>query len=174
MFKSLTLTAAWTCDFKCSYITSHKDTTEIGPNAEGDLSKVLLLEALRHSQTRAREAEKVAKEAYVEQEHVIKLFLRQASLLFAYKQWFQMLQLETLHYQVKNGNQPMFPVVIPWVPLQSRELQKSWQKFTRGKRGKHDRPTHDISKYAVAFALGLSLIGAGLLLGWTVGWMMPI
>ncbi|KAJ9171525.1 hypothetical protein P3X46_014883 [Hevea brasiliensis] len=160
-----------------SYTASHKDTTEIGQLPQGDPSKAQLLEALRHSQTRAREAEKVARQACAEKEHVIKLFFRQASQLFAYKQWFQLLQLETLYYQVKNGGQPMstlFPVVLPWMPRKGRKLQKSWQKSTRSKRGKLGRPSHDISKYAVAFALGLSLVGAGLLLGWTVGWMLPL
>lgn len=31
----------------------------------------------------------------------------------------------------------------------------------------------DVTKYGVAIALGLGLVGAGLLLGWTVGWMLP-
>ncbi|KAK7292822.1 hypothetical protein RJT34_15676 [Clitoria ternatea] len=53
---------------------------------EGDLSKAQLTEALCHSQTRAREAEEVAKQAYAEKEHIIGLFFIQASQLFAYKQ----------------------------------------------------------------------------------------
>lgn len=160
-----------------SYTTTHKDTTEIGQISEGDPCKTQLLEALRHSQTRAREAEKVAKQACAEKEHIIKLFFKQASQLFAYKQWFYLLQLETLYHQVKNGDQPMstlFPVALPWMPRKGRKLRKSWQKSTRVKRGKRGCPSHDISKYAVAFALGLSLVGAGLLLGWTVGWMLPL
>ncbi|XWS35911.1 hypothetical protein CRYUN_Cryun20dG0037300 [Craigia yunnanensis] len=135
-----------------------------------------LLEALCHSQTRAREAEKAAKEAYAEKEHVIKLFFKQASQLFAYKQWFQMLQLEALYVQIKNSEQPvstLFPVVLPWTPYNSRKLHKSWQKTGKGRRRKRGQPRPDINKYAVAFALGLSLVGAGLLLGWTVGWMLP-
>ncbi|KAK7826149.1 hypothetical protein CFP56_032419 [Quercus suber] len=61
------------------------------------------MEALSHSQTRAREAEKAAKQAFTEKEHILNLFFRQASQLFAYKQWFQLLQLETLYIQIKNN-----------------------------------------------------------------------
>lgn len=159
-----------------SYSTTHKETPQVGEGSESDACKAQLLEALRHSQTRAREAEKAAKQACAEKEHVIKLFFRQASQLFAYKQWFQMLQLETIYHQMKNSEQPMstiFPVVLPWMPQKGRKLRKNWQKSTKGKRGKRGRARPDVSKYAVAFALGLSLVGAGLLLGWTVGWMLP-
>ncbi|KAI3720577.1 hypothetical protein L2E82_31566 [Cichorium intybus] len=54
------------------------------PNCQ--LSKAELLEALCRSQRRAREAEKAADEACNEKEHVITLFLKQASQIFAYKQ----------------------------------------------------------------------------------------
>ncbi|XVF80249.1 hypothetical protein PTKIN_Ptkin15bG0056000 [Pterospermum kingtungense] len=141
-----------------------------------DPTNAQLLEALRRSQTRAREAEKKAKQAYAEKEHVIKLFFKQASQLFAYKQWFQMLQLEALYVQVKNNEQPistLLPAVLPWKPYNSQKLRKSWQKTGRGRRGKRSQPGPDINKCAVAFALGLSLVGAGFLLGWTVGWMLP-
>lgn len=152
-------------------------TSENGPD------KDQLLEALRHSQTRAREAEKAAKQAYEEKEHVVKLVFRQASQLFAYKQWFQILQLENLYFQIKNNqNEQMmsslFPVKMAWMPPKSRKLRKNWQKAaSRGRRvhhHPHPNPKCDnISKYAVVFALGLSLVGAGLLLGWTAGWMLP-
>ncbi|XWS46252.1 hypothetical protein CRYUN_Cryun14cG0048600 [Craigia yunnanensis] len=162
------------CASDTSFSTTQKDiieqVTESGP------TKAQLLEALRHSQTRAREADKAAKQAYAEKEHVIKLFFKQASQLFAYKQWFQMLQLEALYDQIKNSEQPvstLFPVVLPWTPYNSRKLRKSWKKTRKSRRGKRGQPRPDINKYAVAFALGLSLVGAGLLLGWTVGWMLP-
>lgn len=105
------------------------------------------MEALCHSQTRAREAEERAKQAYAEKEHTIALFFIQASQLFAYKQWFELLQLENLlNTQIKN----------------------------KAKK-KHDlcKTKSDVSTYAIAFALELSLVGAGLLLGWTAGWMLP-
>ncbi|XP_057999167.1 uncharacterized protein LOC131177991 [Hevea brasiliensis] len=116
----------------------------------------------------SRKLRRNAKQAFVEKEHINKLFLSQNSQLFAYKEWFEMLQLEILYYQVKNGEKPistLFLVVLPRIPLKGRNLQKSWQKFTRGK---HGRPSHDISKYVVAFALGLSIVGASLLLGWVL------
>lgn len=141
--------------------------------SDHDPSKAQLLEALCHSQTRAREAEQAAKEAHIEKEHIVSLFLRQASQLFAYKQWFYLLQLESLYYQIKNKENPIstiFPVTLPWTPYKARKQRKNWQK---GRRGKQARPRYEISKYAVAFALGLSLVGAGLLLGWTIGWMLP-
>lgn len=144
-------------------------TGEDGPD------KAQLLEALRHSQTRAREAEQAAKQAYEEKEHVVKLVFRQASQLFAYKQWFQLLQLENIYFQIKNQNEPIssfFPLKMPWMPPKSRKVRKSWQKVSRAKRVHHPK-CDNISKYAVVFALGLSLVGAGLLLGWTAGWLLP-
>ncbi|KAJ4823624.1 hypothetical protein Tsubulata_039715 [Turnera subulata] len=150
------------------------DTMEVGQVSENDPLKAQLLEALRHSQTRAREAEKVAQQVSAEKEHIIKLFFKQASQLFAYKQWFQLLQLETLYHQIRNGDPPMptfFPGGLPWLPQKGKKLRKSWQKPSKGNRNKQGRPAHDIGTYAVAFALGLGLVGAGILLGWTVGWM---
>lgn len=70
-----------------------------------DLSKTQLLEALCYSQTRAREAEQLAQQAYNEKEHVIKLLFRQASQLFAYRQWLQILQLEALVLQLRNKDE---------------------------------------------------------------------
>ena len=155
---------------------THKAMTET-QNSDGDPGKAQLLEALCHSQTRAREAEKAAKQAYAEKEHILKLFFRQASHLFAYKQWFKLLQLENLYFQIKNNNgqqiSTQLPVMLPWMPHKNRKLQKGPQKPPKGKRRKRGRPRRDISKFAVAFALGLGLVGAGLLLGWTVGWLLP-
>ncbi|XP_023639739.1 uncharacterized protein LOC17890532 isoform X1 [Capsella rubella] len=151
---------------------SCKNRTEA--SSESDLSKSELLEALRHSQTRAREAENMAKEAYAEKEHLVKLLFKQASELFGYKQWLQLLQLETLYLQIKNkkvennnnrkkGNEP--PVSIPWSNCEAR-------KPGRKRRSKKGKPNG--AKYAVSLALGMSLVGAGLLLGWTVGWMQML
>lgn len=144
-------------------------------NTSGDdESKAQLLKALRHSQTRAREAENAAKQAFAEKEHVVQLVFRQASQLFAYKQWFQLLQLENFYFQIKNNKkQPIsaiLPAMLPWVPQKTKRLRK---KSARVKRAKRARPKYDLSRYAVVFALGLGLVGAGLFLGWTVGWMLP-
>ncbi|XP_060203908.1 uncharacterized protein LOC132632102 [Lycium barbarum] len=139
-----------------------------------DLSKGQLLEALCHSQTRAREAEQLAQQAYNEKEHVIKLFFRQASHLFAYRQWLQILQLEALVLQLRNKDEqnsvnysPFFPVILN----KGRKLKKcGYNKPIKRKPGKGKGK---INKSAIAFALGLSLAGAGLLLGWTMGLLFP-
>ncbi|KAG2725575.1 hypothetical protein I3760_01G072200 [Carya illinoinensis] len=159
-----------------SYSTNHKDITKALQVSEGVHGKALLIEALCHSQTRAREAEKAAKQAYAEKEHILKLFFRQASQLFAYKQWFQLLQLESLYMQIKNTDQSIstpFPVVVPKMAYKGWKQRKNWQKATKRRRVQRGRPRHDVKRCAAAFALGMSLVGAGLLLGWTVGWMLP-
>ncbi|XP_038896085.1 uncharacterized protein LOC120084287 [Benincasa hispida] len=159
---------------RSSSCTNPSNLTKTTLISEDNTSKAELMDALLHSQTRAREAEIAAKRAYAEKEHIVDLFFRQASQLFAYKQWFQLLQLESL--QIKNNDQPMstlFPLVLPWMSYKNMVSHKRWQRFSRQKRVKRDRHRSDISTYAVAFALGLSLVSAGLLLGWTVGWMLP-
>lgn len=140
---------------------------------ENDPSKARLLEALRLSQTRAREAEKAEKLARVEKEHIVNLVFRQASELFAYKQWFHLLQLENIYIQMKNNYSQPILTVLPRVPQRTRKIRKTWQKSTRRKWAKEPRYRYNISKYAMVFALGLGLVGAGLLLGWTVGLMLP-
>ncbi|KVH89004.1 hypothetical protein Ccrd_009001 [Cynara cardunculus var. scolymus] len=150
--------------------TAHEGSTTPGM----DPAKWKLLEALRHSQTRAREAEKAAKQAYAEKEHVVKLIFKQASQLFAYKQWLYLLQLENLYNQIKtNKITPVFPVS-PWQVARKKARRNlpppSAKRKTRPKKGVPSCK-HDIGTYAVAFAVGLGLVGAGLLLGWTVGWM---
>ncbi|KAG7980316.1 hypothetical protein I3843_05G176800 [Carya illinoinensis] len=140
---------------------------------DNDPSKIELLEALCHSQTRAREAEEAARQAYADKEHIIMLFFRQASQLFAYKQWFHLLQIENLCLQLKNKNQPissLFPDVLPWVPHKGRQVRKARHKAGKRKRSKQ---RSEIRKCAVAFAVGLGLASAGLLLGWTMGWLFP-
>ncbi|TKY64097.1 hypothetical protein E2542_SST13987 [Spatholobus suberectus] len=159
------------CDKYSSYRTIHGSVIE--QVFEGNPSKAQLMVALCHSQTRAREAEEVAKQAYAEKEHIIALFFIQASQLFAYKQWFQLLQLEALNTQVKNKDQPistLFPVALPWIGSQPGKRKL---KFGNAEKEMLGKPKSDIATYAVVFALGLSLAGAGLLLGWTVGWMLP-
>ncbi|XP_028789849.1 uncharacterized protein LOC114745849 [Neltuma alba] len=141
---------------KDSYSTSKGEPT----NSESN-SKAQLLEALCHSQTRAREAEKAAQQAYNEKEHILSLFFRQASQLFAYKQWLHLLQLENLCLQLRNKNQPL---------LRTKQVKNGHRV---GKKRKNSNRRNGIRKCAVAFAVGLGLAGAGLLLGWTMGWMFP-
>ncbi|XP_038683887.1 uncharacterized protein LOC119984143 isoform X2 [Tripterygium wilfordii] len=161
--------------FRDSYGINCKDSKGMQQTCENDLRKAQLLEALCHSQTRAREAEEVAKQACAEKEHIIRLIFRQASQLFAYKQWFELLQLEDLYYQIKKKDPQttLFPVAFPWMPYKARKLRKCKRRSAKGKRYKAGIAQVDLSKYAVAFVLGLSLVGAGLFLGWTIGWMLP-
>ncbi|XP_027908465.1 uncharacterized protein LOC114167564 [Vigna unguiculata] len=152
------------CDKYSSYPTIYGGLTE--QIFEEDPSKVQLMEALCHSQTRARKAEEIAKQACAEKRHILALFFMQASQLFAYKQWFQVLQIESLKNQLENKDEPstLFP---------GRKLGKRKQKIGNAKQEMLEKAKGDITTYAVAFALGLSLVGAGLLLGWTVGCMLP-
>lgn len=156
--------------------STKSDIPEKGRVSDDDPCKAKLLEALCHSQTRAREAEKAAKQAYTEKEHVLKLFFRQASQLFAYKQWLKLLQLENLLLQTDNDFSPLstLPDLLPWMAHKPRKrLHKDWQKAIKAKRRKRYSQENDIGKYAVAFAVGFTLVSAGLILGWTVGWMLP-
>lgn len=158
--------------FICSDTPKHEDVKKSQQIFDEDPSKAQLMEALCHSQTRAREAEEAAKKAYAEKEHIVTLIFKQASQLFAYKQWLQLLQLETL----KNKDQPistLFPVALPWMSHDGRISRKRKQKISNAKQERQVNAKCDITTYAVAFALGLSLVGAGLLLGWTMGWMLP-
>ncbi|KAM1676729.1 hypothetical protein FF1_042099 [Malus domestica] len=139
-----------------------RDEDETQNDVEDERTKAELLEALCHSQTRARNAEKAAKQAYTEKEHIITLFFKQASQLLAYKQWLQLLQLENFCLQLDNKDPP-------WSPYRGRHTKKG--QCRAGKRG--SRRSYEINTGVVAFAVGLGLAGAGLLLGWTMGWLFP-
>lgn len=149
------------------------DKRETPQRPWADLSKDELLGALCHSQTRAREAEKAAQEASNEKDHIVTLFFKQASHLFAYRQWFQIMQLENFCLQLKNHDHPtsvQFPDFLPWAPFKRRQARKGRHKAAKRKGSP---PGHKISKCVVAFAVGLSLAGAGLFLGWTMGCFFP-
>ncbi|KAK1286713.1 hypothetical protein QJS10_CPB20g01849 [Acorus calamus] len=131
-------------------ISCTKSPIENKHHQKTDSNKAELLEALRHSQTRAREAEMAAQQAYNEKEHLVKLLFRQASHLFAYKQWVHLLQLEKLSL----------------LQLRLREHQS----FRHPKKKRSDGwPKCGFCKFAVALAVGC----AGLILGWTMGWLLP-
>ncbi|XAR71615.1 hypothetical protein NMG60_11017976 [Bertholletia excelsa] len=149
------------------------DEAEIPQRNGVDLSKTKLLEALCHSQTRAREAEKAAEQAYKEKEHIVMLFFRQASHLFAYRQWFQILQLENICLQFKNNDHQTcvhFPVFLPLVPCKCGQKRRNRQKAVKRKLKRSGNRMH---KCAFAFAVGFGLASAGLFLGWSVGWFFP-
>lgn len=159
-----------------TYNGGPEDFKEAYEVPEGDPCKPQLLEALRHSQTRAREAEKAAKQAHEEKEHIIELLFRQASRLFAYKQRFHQWQLRAFYLQAENTDQPIAPPVPsihPWMPRKGIMVRTKPRKNATTRQGKRGPLWLDITKYALTMALGLSLVGAGLLVGWTIGWLLP-
>lgn len=144
------------------------DTQESG----GDLSRAQLLEALCHSQTRAREAEKLAQKACDDKDHVVNLFFQQLPYLFAYRQWLRLLQLETLCLQLSSKDDlfaPPFP--LPWVRNRGVAIRKNRCNGAAKKRPSKKRCNG--RKVVFAFAIGFSLAGAGLLVGWTIAWLFP-
>lgn len=159
-------------DAQDSY-TSADNTPGSKPTYQNASERAKLLDALRHSQTRAREAEIAAKKAYDEKAHVIKLLFRQASHLFAYKQWLKMLQLENICLQLRFKEHQiatMFPE-LPWMML--KEKAAPGQERNDGPRKKGRRPNRKGGlRNAVAFAVGVGIVGAGLFLGWTLGWIV--
>ncbi|PIN21423.1 hypothetical protein CDL12_05896 [Handroanthus impetiginosus] len=151
---------------------SSNTTNSLGTQepTSNDLSRAQLLEALCHSQTRAREAEKLAQEACDEKDHIINLFFQQASCLFAYRQWLRMLQLETLCLHLRSKHQ--LSSFTPSILLNKGVILRKNRRRPAKKKLRKERC--DISKCAIAFAIGLSLAGAGLLVGWTIGWLFPV
>jgi hypothetical protein len=154
--------------------SSTNSTSGSKPTYQNSSERATLLDALRHSQTRAREAEMAAKKAYDEKDHVIKLLFRQASHLFACKQWLKMLQLENICLQLRLKEQQiatMFPE-FPWMMVKEKAAPAQDQKEGMRKRGRKPNRKGGLHKAAV-FVVGVGIVGAGLLLGWTLGWLLP-
>ncbi|CAO2206642.1 unnamed protein product [Urochloa humidicola] len=133
-----------------------------------------ILEALCHSQTRAREAEMAAKKAYNEKDDVIKLLFRQASHLFACNQWLKIMQLENIVLQFKYKEHQIASIIpeLPWMTLKEKPTQGQEQKDGTRKNGRRQKKGGGFFD-ALLFAFGLGLAGAGFLLGWTLGWLLP-
>ncbi|KAL1546163.1 hypothetical protein AAHA92_22804 [Salvia divinorum] len=148
------------------------DIPTLETTVENDPSKVQLMEALCHSQTRAREAERAAKQACAEKEHVVKLVFRQASQLFAYKQW---LRIESKYLQFLNSSSQsmVFMPMLLWTPQITKKAQTARDMSSSRKCTKKSGFQHEASKCTVAFTIGLGLAGAGFLLGWSIAWMFP-
>ncbi|KAL6599314.1 hypothetical protein ACP70R_045808 [Stipagrostis hirtigluma subsp. patula] len=154
--------------------SSTANTQGSNPAYQNASERAKLLDALRHSQTRAREAEMAAKKAYDEKDHVIKLLFRQASHLFACKQWLKMLQLENICLQLKFKEHQiatMFPE-LPWMMVKEKVAPGHERKDGTRKRGRRPNRKGRL-RNAVVFAVGVGIVGAGLLLGWTLGWLLP-
>ena len=136
--------------------TTSKEPSEGRPTFKADPSRAQLLEALCHSQTRARKAEIAAKKAHEEKQHIIKLLFRQASHLFGYKLWLHNLQTEIRCLQLKlNDNN-----FLPWISFKQRPLSKDNNESTTLSWKKQ--------KNAILSSVCLGFAGAGLLLGWAV------
>ncbi|CAO2163469.1 unnamed protein product [Urochloa humidicola] len=133
-----------------------------------------ILEALRHSQTRAREAEMAAKKAHNEKDDVIKLLFRQASHLFACNQWLKIVQLENIVLQLKDKEHQIASITpeLPWMTLKEKPTQGQEQKDGTRRKGRRQKKGGGFFD-AILFAFGLGLAGAGFLLGWTLGWLLP-
>ncbi|KAI3772391.1 hypothetical protein L6452_03576 [Arctium lappa] len=90
----------------------------------------------------------------IKKEHLITHFLKQASQLFAYKQWFHILQLETI---LRNPKYPpiytCFPYFVPWVSLKGKQQKKGRRKPTKTKPSS---PRYKIGKYFGSILLGLT------------------
>lgn len=177
---------------KSDGFATEEEESEALQRLDSDITKAQLLEALCHSQTRAREAEKAAQQAYDEKEHIVKHFFVQASHLFAYRQWLQMLQIETLCLQQKNNTDECIPHknnnVEGFQPENNNDesmstnfpgllaVSREGRKVGKGRRKAAKRIqilNYKLRRSIVGFALGLSLAGAGLLLGWTLGRFFP-
>lgn len=134
-----------------SFKPSRLKTPTPSSNTNSRSNNSQLLKALCLSQTRAREAELAASKAFVEKEHAIKLLFKQASDVFAYKQWIRLLQIETIYLQHKI---------------------KDDDEDARVNEEKEEKKCC----FCSYIAADISLAGAsiGLILGWTLGWLLPM
>lgn len=78
--------------------------------------------------------------------------------------------METTCLQLKNSKYELvytrFPGFVPWVP--TKDTKGFRRKAAKTKPGS---PRYKIGVSFGSFVLGLTLVGAGLLLGWTLGWL---
>ncbi|KAL2631976.1 hypothetical protein R1flu_016662 [Riccia fluitans] len=159
-------------------------------------SEIVLGEALCHSQTRAREAEKKVEQAVKEKDRLVNLFFREASLSLTYRQWVSSLQYENTWLRMYAGDEPVAwleqSFFNPFTALE-RFSKNRWRNFEKEQTRRQmvmnhyffnmwrdkdlvwQGDTHDIMMgctIGFAFALGISLAGAGLMLGWSMGWIL--
>ncbi|KAJ7519522.1 hypothetical protein O6H91_20G042900 [Diphasiastrum complanatum] len=163
---------------------------------EGDHGPQLLGEALCHSQTRAREAEKAAAQAFLEKERLARLFFQEASLSLTYRQWVDALQAENKCLRLRAGDRSsgrlkknLMKSYATFEPLSVTHWRHSRKERTRKETQHHCNSVKDFKelnhmrssarsdamagyKLGLAFAFGLGLAGAGLILGWSMGWIL--
>jgi hypothetical protein len=159
-------------------------------------------EALCHSQTRAREAEKKADQTLQEYKKLSKLFFQEASLSLTYRHWVTSLQAENTRLKMYLKNQQaaawlqrrFFSPFAALERLSSNHWKNIGKKQARHQTHRHfsaiqpdkDPPPGNVAAsyrktgagiivgctLGFAFALGLSLASAGLVLGWSMGWIV--
>lgn len=154
----------------------------------------ILGEALCHAQTRARVAEKLAEQAVKERDRFEHLLLREAWTSFTYKQHAQALELENrllrlclnMDIEVWTGGEVMYSMEQIANTCWKKPAQKRYpiqhsrgspasnsQQDKSGKCGRSSRERFLLScAIGLAFVLGLSITGAGLVIGWNMGWML--
>lgn len=163
-------------------------------SSSSDRASGLLGEALCHSQTRAREAEEQVQQAFEEQERLLRLLFREASRALTYQQWVTSLQIENMWLKNSAPHESLAWFHRSFVePLSTMgRKSSSWKDLDKN----HDRcqMEHNVSAMrekdaidlgesssndivmgytlGIAFALGLSLAGAGLMIGWSMGWIL--
>lgn len=185
--------------------TDYRNTSWNGCGDKTSVSESCLLgQALCHSQTRAREAEKAmrtvelaakqaAEEAIQERQYLVHMFFKEASLSLTYRQWVSFLEAENFRLRIYARSQALWTqdsIFNPFTSLdrlsrnrwriQGREYAKRHLQdhFSGVWPGKESQPkacgSHIMMGYTLglAFALGLGLAGAGLVLGWSMGWIL--
>ena len=162
------------CSVAQYFSSSSTTTLESKQTLRNASERDKILEALRHSQTRAREADMAAKKAHNEKDDVIKLLFRQASHLFACNQWLKIMQLENIVLQLKHKEHQIAAIIpeLPWLTLKEKPTQGQEQRDWTRRKGRRQKKGGGFFD-AILFAVGLGLAGAGFLLGWALGWLLP-
>ncbi|MCO5570663.1 hypothetical protein L7F22_024390 [Adiantum nelumboides] len=152
-------------------------------------------EALCHSQTRARQAEKLAAQALQEREKLARLLFRESWTSRTYKQWVQTLEFENMWLKMCSGRD-----MEVWMGKELSDISSAAEQIVLnplkhlGKRSSRKKTHHHLSNawegrhhkhgsvpessvwlrctIGLAFALGLSFAGAGLMIGWSMGWIL--
>ncbi|KAH9316266.1 hypothetical protein KI387_024893 [Taxus chinensis] len=151
--------------------------------SETDNTKLDILEALRRSQTRAREAEKTATLVVLENEKLTSLFVREASHTNFYRQWLAVLQIENskLRWQLKvlqSKDQGSLTCDSCEVLKKGKVVTKQDQCCLVNCQGRECKKIKKSNSkrngsWVLVVTLGLSLASAGLILGWSMGWIFP-
>jgi len=159
-----------------------------------------MAEALCHSQTRAREAEQKVDEATKECKRLSDMYFREASLSLMYRYWITSLQAENtwLKMCLKNPQGAIWlkhsfssaSAVLdhlsknPWMHFKKENLHRRmlryfssiWQpRDSTNSTARNDHGDTSIilgCTIGFAFVLGFTLAGAGLALGWRMGWIL--